>query len=110
MAESLSDSQPLGTWCGWSEDVGGEGELSGMDWRNAPVCPPQGVQSAGYPTRLYPETRQAGEAPAGRTDCIRPGAAAQHGRGAVRHRCCPPYTSRISYRAHLADDPAAVPI
>src|SRR4051794_7759421 len=56
-----------------------------MDWRNAPVCPPQGVQSAGYPTRLYPETRQAGEAPAGRTDCIRPGAAAQHGRGAVRH-------------------------
>src|SRR3954462_9999512 len=56
-----------------------------MDWRNAPVCPPQGVQSAGYPTRLYPETRQAGEAPTGRTDCIRPGAAAQHGRGAVRH-------------------------
>src|SRR3954466_4456977 len=56
-----------------------------MDWRNAPVCPPQGVQSAGYPTRLHPETRQAGEAPAGRTDCIRPGAAAQHGRGAVRH-------------------------
>src|SRR3954468_7091038 len=56
-----------------------------MDWRNAPVCPPQGVQSAGYPTRLYPEIRQAGEAPAGRTDCIRPGAAAQHGRGAVRH-------------------------
>src|SRR3954453_5350165 len=56
-----------------------------MDWRNAPVCPPQGVQSAGYPTRLYPETRQAGEAPARRTDCIRPGAAAQHGRGAIRH-------------------------
>src|SRR3954447_13307972 len=56
-----------------------------MDWRNAPVGPPQGVQSAGYPTRLHPETRQAGEAPAGRTDCIRPGAAAQHGRGAVRH-------------------------
>src|SRR6516162_5218642 len=56
-----------------------------MDWRNAPVRPPQGVQSAGYPACLYPEARQTGETPAGRADCIRPGAAAQHGRGAIRH-------------------------
>ena len=44
-----------------------------------------GYSGAGYPTRLYSEARQAGEAPIGCADCFRPGPPAQYSRGVVGH-------------------------
>src|SRR5260364_418298 len=56
-----------------------------MDGWDAALCPSSRRESAGYPTCLYPEARQAGETPVRGIDCGRPGATAQYGSGLVGH-------------------------
>src|SRR5260364_410722 len=56
-----------------------------MDGWDAALCPSSRLYSAGYPTCLYPEARQAGETPVRGIDCGRPGATAQYGSGLVGH-------------------------
>src|SRR5260364_161944 len=79
-----------------------------MDGWDAALCPSSRRESAGYPTCLYPEARQAGETPVRGIDCGRPGATAQYGSGLVGHLRAG-FSALFIWRATWMERPSSSP-
>src|ERR1019366_1598093 len=77
--ESIKDSEAIRRRGGWSDGGGGEGELRGLDRAGAPIHPSPGISRAEHSAGLYPQAWQDGEAPARRSNRLRPGAPTHHG-------------------------------